>query len=197
MTYYVPEFEKIDKAWFEVWGNTFNAPEIVHSMLGNERLRRRVTEQMLHKSEVDLNAVFSDIEITVLSTFENDRKRLRSIAGLVFHGRIIREQVQKSGFEKLTRKFRFPDLKLAAGLRELHSDHAAFNPDLSRLDELVDRAGQQCLEQWRLGLNRQMQLRVDLIKKPDLVQPMMSSDVGIEHASAIVNAVCLRLNVQV
>ena len=193
MAHYLPELEKIDTEWFELWGNTFGAPELVSAMLSNVRVRDRVARQMLHKSEVDLNASFSDVEQKVLRVFENDRNRLSLICGLVVHGRIIRGQVRKAGITALAKKFDWDDLRITASLRELHNDSQRFDIDLSRLDELVLRAGKMCLTQWRAGLNRQMQLRVDLMDRPHIEDVDSSLEIGIDYASAVVNAVCLRL----
>lgn len=193
MSRFVPSIDHVDPEWFKRWGATFGSPELALEMFQNERLRDRTYEQMLAHSDVEADIEFSDVELACLHSFINVRERLERVCGLVMFGRHIRDSVSRTQFEKMSKLFSVDDLKLVIELRDFHPEADAFSVDLSRLQEMVSRAGEACLAIWREHQSEQLQLRLALIDNSPALNDPAHLPLETEKIISLVETVGTRL----
>ncbi len=188
MGHFIPEVGQVDTNWLSRWGDSFNSPQLAKGLFENPRLRDRVYQQMLLDSEIDVAASFDDSEMASLLAFSNHREKLKTVCGLVVHGAFIRSIVTKADFETLSKAFKPDDLQLALKLRDVHPAQSNFAVDLSKLGNLVKRAGKECVDRWRGSARPQLKLRLDLVDLPEDTLVFERSEISNDVANSIVKA---------
>lgn len=187
--YFVPEAEQVHADWYKEWGKTIGSPQLAEEMFNNNRLRNRVHEQLIHTGNLQVDASFSPTEIACLNAYSSDKKKLERICGLVVYGEVLRENINKSDYDLVTKMVAVDEMKTAVGLRDYHLEDINFSVDMTRLDELVLRTGAACVALWKGILHPQMRVRVDLLDQPGIEEPAGTDLLSADQATAIVNVV--------
>jgi len=187
--YFVPGAEQVHPDWIKDWGKNIGSAELAYTMFNSNRLRNRLYEHVMHSSEIQMDARFSDLELSCLNSYVQDKKRLERICGLVIYGKVIREHVTKAEFDQIAKQIPVEEMKIAVSLRDLHFEDLAYSVDMSRLGELVQRTGASCVSLWRHYLHPQMKLRVDFMEEPGNIGEIEEALVNNDEAAAIVAAV--------
>ncbi len=186
---FLPERDQINPRWFHEWGALMGSPQLGESLSQNDRIWGRVRTRMFETLGIDLNARLPENEIIAATAYATERQKLVRLCGLVVYGRLLCTRVAKSDFETLAKQFSVEELQLAVSMHHLHPQVPPFSTDNSRLNTLINRAGEACLSAWKTTLTDQANMRLLLIEQSDETEELVSQNIGPELASQIVDEV--------
>ena len=182
----------IDSTWFEAWGESIGASSLGLEMSENSRLKDRLCERLMNLQGIDSNTQLPQEDAQALGVFGANRERLKTISGLVMLGDYLRKQITQEDFAAIGDSFASDDLRVALQLLELSTPFEGTNIDSSRIVELTERLGEQCIAAWKLNASD------DLAKHISLIDPNQDNADKVElnqkHASAIIKAVSIQLS---
>ena len=188
------EQNTIDRTWFEAWGESIGAASLGIEMSENSRLKNRLYKRLMKLQGIDSNIQLPQEDANALGAFGSDRERLKRISGLVMLGDYLRKQINQEDFSAIGDSFASDDLRIALQLLELSAPFEGTNIDNSRIVELTDRLGEQCLASWKLNASEDLAKRIAMIDPNDDEVSGIEVELDQNHAAAIINSVSFHLN---
>ena len=186
------ELNMIDSKWFEAWGESIGASSLGLEMSENSRLKGRLCARLMTLHGIDSNIQLPQEDMQALTVFGSNRERLKTISGLVMLGDYLRKQITREDFATIGDSFASDDLRIALQLLDFSAPFEGANIDSSRIVELTERLGEQCIAAWKLNASD------DLAKHISLIDPNQDNADKVElnqkHASAIIKAVSIQLS---